>query len=86
MMKIFRSGSALGAADLGSQERIHVAVCRDEIQIAVSAGLRGTDVAVSVHAVDNPEFLVSVVRSRIFSFSSKMMSVEKRRLALTGTM
>ncbi len=44
------------------------------------------DVAKIVRTVDNPEFFVAGREVRIFSFSGRMMSVEKRSLAFIGTM
>ena len=55
----------------------------DEVQIASNADLGGMDVAEVVRAVDNPEFLSPVVKSRISSFSGRTISVEKRSFAFT---
>ena len=46
-------------ADFGQQERIDVAACGDEVQIAADAGLGGMNVAEIVGPVDDPEVLVA---------------------------
>jgi hypothetical protein len=86
-MKILNSGPVFGSLLISvSRNEYTWPLAVMEVHVAANSSLRGMDVAEVVRAVDNPEFFVAGREVENSSFSGRMMSVEKRNFAFTGTM